>query len=96
MDTDQFKRNWCQLIIGAPGSYILAGLEGEASWETAKKALLSRLGLGSMKDEAWAALKNYKRGPKDTVELAVEIEKLTKRLHPYDGEAAERQEWTRS
>ena len=89
MDTDQSKRNWCQLIIGAPGSYILAGLEDEASWETAKKALLSRLGLGSMKDEAWAALKNYKRGPKDTVELAVEIEKLAKRLHPHDGEAAE-------
>ena len=44
-----------------------------------------------MKDEAWAALKNYKRGPKDTVELAVEIEKLAKRLHPHDGEAAERQ-----
>ena len=43
-----------------------------------------------MKDEAWAALKNYKRDPKDTVELAVEIEKLTKRLHPHDGEAAER------
>ena len=91
VDTDQSKRNWCQLIIGAPGSYILAGLEDEASWETAKKALLSRLGLGSMKDEAWAALKNYKRGPKDTVELAVEIEKLAKRLHPHDGEAAERQ-----
>ena len=91
VDTDQSKINWCQLIIGATGSYILAGLEDEASWETAKEALLSRLGLSSMKDEAWEALKNYKRGPKDTVELAVEIEKLAKRLHPHDGEAAERQ-----
>ena len=90
-DTDQSKINWCQLIIGATGSYILAGLEDEASWETAKEELLSRLGLGSMKDETWAALKNYKRGPKDIVELAVEIEKLAKRLHPHDGEAAERQ-----
>ena len=44
-----------------------------------------------MKDEAWAALKNYKRGPKDIVEVAVEIEKLAKRVHPHDGEAAERQ-----
>ena len=44
-----------------------------------------------MKDEAWAALKNYKRGPKDIVELAVEVEKLARRLHPHDGEAAERQ-----
>ena len=87
VDTDQSKINWCQLIIGATGSYILAGLEDEASWETAKEALLSRLGLGSMKDEAWAALKNDKRGPKDTVE----IEKLAKRLHPHDGEASERQ-----
>ena len=91
VDTNQSKINWCQLIIGATGSYILAGLEDEASLETAKEALLSRLGLGSMKDEAWAALKNYKRGPKDIVELAVKIEKLAKRLHPHDGEAAERQ-----
>ena len=91
MDTDQSKINWCQLIIGATGSYILAGLEDEASWEIAKEALLSRLGLGSMKDEAWAALKNYKRGPKDIVDLAVEVEKLAKRLHPHDGEAAEQQ-----
>ena len=40
-------------MIGTTGSYILAGLEDEASWETAKEALLSCLGLGSMKDEAW-------------------------------------------
>ena len=26
VDTDQSKINWCQLIIGATGSYILAGL----------------------------------------------------------------------
>ena len=91
VDTDQSKINWCQLIIGTTGSYILAGLEDEASWETAKEALLSHLGLGSMKDEAWAAVKNYKGSPKDIVEVAVEIEKLAKRLHPHDGEAAERQ-----
>ena len=77
VDTDQSKINWCQLIIGATGSYILAGLEDEVSWETAKEALLSRLGLGSMKDEAWAALKNYKRCPKDIVELAVECARQT-------------------
>ena len=91
VDADQSKMNWCQLLIGATGAYILAGLEDEASWETAKEALLSRLGLGSMKDEARAALKNYKRGPKDIVELAVEVEKLARRLHPHDGEAAEQQ-----
>ena len=91
VDTDQSKINWCQLIIGATGSYILAGLEDEASWETAKEALLSRLALGSMKDKAWAALKNYKRGPKDIVELAVEVKKFARRLNPNDGEAAERQ-----
>ena len=91
MDTDQSKINWCQLLIGATGSYILAGLEDEASWETAKETLLSRLGPGSMKDEAWAALKNYKKGPKEIVELAVEVEKLARWLHPHDEEAAERQ-----
>ena len=91
VDTDQSKINWCQLLIGATGSYILAGLEDEASWETAKETLLSRLGIGSMKDEAWAALKNYKKGSKETVELAVEVEKLARQLHPHDEEAAEQQ-----
>ena len=91
MDTDQSKINWCQLLSGATGSYILAGLEDEASWETTKETLLSRLGLSSMKDEAWAALKNYTKGPKEIVELAVEVEKLARRLHSHDEEAAERQ-----
>ena len=43
-----------------------------------------------MKDEAWAALKNLKKGSKEIVELAGEAEKLAKRLHPCDKEAAER------
>ena len=54
------------------------------------KALLTRLGIGSVRDEAWAALKNLKKGSKDIVELAGEAEKLAKRLHPRDEEAAER------
>ena len=78
MDTDQSKINWCQLLIGATGSYILAGLEDDAYWETAKEMLLSRLGSGSMKDEAWAALKNYKKGFKEIEKLAVEVEKLAR------------------
>ena len=43
-----------------------------------------------MKDEAWTALKQLKRGSKEIVELAGEAEKLAKRLHPNDEEAAER------
>ena len=43
-----------------------------------------------MRDEAWAALKNLKKGSKDIVELAGEAEKLAKWLHPRDEEAAER------
>ena len=43
-----------------------------------------------MRDEAWAALKKLKKGAKDIVELAGEAEKLAKRLHPRDEEAAER------
>ena len=78
VDIDQSKINWCQLLIGGTGSHILAGLEDEASWETAKETLLSRLGLGSMKDEAWAALKNYKKGSNEIVEFAVEVEKLSR------------------
>ena len=48
------------------------------------------MGVGSVRDEAWAALKQLKRGSKEIVELAGEAEKLAKRLHPRDDEAAER------
>ena len=40
--------------------------------------------------EAWAALKHLTRGSKEIIELAGEAEKLAKRLHPRDEEAAER------
>ena len=43
-----------------------------------------------MRDEAWAALKHLTRGSKEIIELASEAEKLAKRLHPRDEEAAER------
>ena len=90
VDTDKGKITWCQLLIGATGSSILAGLEDDAFWEVAKETLLSHLGVGSVRDEAWAALKELKRGSKEIVELAGEAEKLAKRLHPRDAEAAER------
>ena len=77
-------------MIGATGSSILSGLEDDASREVAKETLLSRLAVGSIRDEAWAALKQLKRGSKEIVELAGEAEKLAKHLHPSDEEAAER------
>ena len=86
---DTNKITWCQLLIGATGSSILSSLDKEASWEDAKEVLLTRLGIGSVRDEAWAALKNMKKVSKDIVELAGEAEKLTKRLHPRDEEATE-------
>ena len=79
VNTDKAKITWCQLLIAATGSSILAGLEDDASWEVAKEKLLSRLGVGSIRDEAWAALKQLKRGSKEIVELAGEAEKLAKR-----------------
>ena len=90
VDTDKAKITWCQLLIGATGSSIVAGLEDEATWEAAKETLLSRLGAGSVRDEAWALLKQLKRGSKEIIELAGEAEKLAKRLHPRNEEAAER------
>ena len=86
---DPNKITWCQLLIGATGSSILSSLGEDATWDDAKEALLSRLGIGSVKDEAWAALKNLKKGSKEIVELAGEAEKLAKRLHLRDEEAAE-------
>ena len=74
----------------ATGNSILAGLADDTTWETAKETLLSRLGAGSVRDEAWAALKHLTRGTKEIIELAGEAEKLAKRLHPHDDEAAER------
>ena len=87
---DTNKITWCQLLISATGSSILSSLDEEATWEDAKEALLTRLGIGSVRDEAWAALKNLKKGSKDIVELAGEAEKLAKRLYPRDEEAAKR------
>ena len=89
VNTIKAKITWCQLLIGATGSTILASLEDDASWEVAKEALLSCLGVGSVRDEAWAALKQLKRCPKEIVELAGEAEKFPKRLHTLDDEAAE-------
>ena len=48
------------------------------------------MGAGSVRDEAWVALKNLTRGTKEIIELAGEAEKLAKRLHPQDAEAVER------
>ena len=90
VDTDRAKVTWCQLLIGATGNSILVSLEDGATWEAAKETLLSRLGAGSVRDEAWASLKQLKRGSKDISELAGEAEKLAKRLHPRNEEAAER------
>ena len=90
VNTDKAKITWCQLLIGATGSSILAGLEDDATWETAKETLLARLAAGSVRDEAWASLKQLKRGSKEIIELAGKAEKLAKRLHPCDEEAAER------
>ena len=86
---DTNKITWCQLLIGATGSSILSSLDEEATWEGAKEVLLTRLSIGSVRDKAWAALKNLKKGSKEIVELAGEAEKLAKRLHPRDEEAAE-------
>ena len=90
VNTDKAKITWCQLLIGATGSSILAGLEYDATREAAKETLLSRLGAGSVRDEAWASLKQLKRRSKEIIELAGEAEKFAKRLHPRDKEAAER------
>ena len=61
VNTDKAKITWCQLLIGATGSSILAGLEDDATWEAAKETFLSRLGAGSVRDEAWASLKQLKK-----------------------------------
>ena len=55
-----------------------------------RKLYCPHLGAGSVRDEAWAALKHLTRGSKEIIELAGEAEKLAKRLHPRDEEAAER------
>ena len=89
VDTDRAKITLCQLLIGATGNSILAGLEDDATWEAAKETLLSRLGAGSVRDEAWASLKQLTRGSKEIIELAGEAEKLSKRLHPRDEEAVD-------
>ena len=90
VEADRAKITWCQLLIGATGNSILAGLDADATWEAAKETLLSWLGAGSIRDAAWVALKHLTKGSKEIIELASEAERLAKRLHPRDEEAAER------
>ena len=52
VEADRAKITWCQLLIGTTGSSILASLEDGATWEAARETLLSRLGAGSVKEEA--------------------------------------------
>ena len=87
---DTNKITWCQLLIGSTGSGILSSLDEAITWEEAKETFLTRLGIGSVRDEAWAALKKLKEGAKDIVELDGKAKKLAKRLHPRDEAAAER------
>ena len=86
VEADRAKIIWCQLLIGATGSSILSSLEDEATWEVAKETLLSQLGAGSVRDEAWASHKQLKRGTQEIIELAGEAEKFARRLHPRDEE----------
>ena len=58
---DTNKITWCQLLIGTSGSGILSSLDEATTWEEAKETLLTRLGIGSVRDEAWAALINLKK-----------------------------------
>ena len=90
VDEDTNKITWCRLFISATGLGILSSLGVATTWEEAKEALLTCLGIGSVRDETWATLKDLKKETNDIVELAGEAEKLAKRLHPRDGEAAER------
>ena len=41
VDTDKSKIIWCQLLIGATGNSILAGLEEDTTWKTVLSATLN-------------------------------------------------------
>ena len=79
VETDRAKITWCQLLIGATGSSILTRLEDGATLEAAKETLLFQLGAGSVRDEAWASLKQLTRGSKEILELASEAEEAAER-----------------
>ena len=74
VDEDTNKITWCRLFISATGLGILSSLGVATTWEEAKEALLTCLGIGSVRDEAWATLKDLKKETKDIVELAGEAE----------------------
>ena len=52
VNEDTNKITWCQLLIVATRSGILSSLEEAATWEEAKEARLTRLGIESVRDEA--------------------------------------------
>ena len=90
VEESNLKITWCQLLIGSVGAGILASLPADTTWAEAKDLFTMRMGAGSAKDEAWAALKDLKRNSRDILELAGDAEKLAKRLYPTDQEAVER------
>ena len=61
VDEDTNKITWCQLLIGATGSGILFSLGEAASWEEAKEALLTRLGIGTVKRRILGRVERPKR-----------------------------------
>ena len=90
VEASKAKITWCQLLIGATGSSILAGLEADTTWEAAKDLLLSRLGAGSVRDEAWVALKTSNPGHQGNNRISWRGRKTRQALTPHDAEAAER------
>ena len=94
VETNKAKITWCQLLIGATGNSILAGLETDTTWEAAKDLLLSRLGAGFVRDEAWVALKHLTRGIKEIIELAGEAENLPSTYIPRMQRQQKDMRWT--
>ena len=82
--SNEKKIKLCAVYIGQSGEDILGGLPADATWETAKTALITRLGGGTQMDEAYEALIKIQRNGRNLRDLANEIEKLARLAYPGD------------
>ena len=90
INEDAKRIQLCKLFVGQTGEDILGGLPDATTWDNAKRALVDRIGEGSLQEEAWTALKNLARNGRDLVDVGSEAEKWASRAYPGQAETARR------
>ena len=85
------KIDLCWISIGNGGENIINSLPDRDMWEEAKATFLQRTGAGSLQEDAFLALQDFKCQGRDIEELGGEAEKQAKGAFPGVPDIAQRQ-----